>query len=77
MLLASPEADTAAGSADIMSHIFEGYFCRADDSELSDGIAETSLSVSTGRTFDSCRVFLLSDDTGALPLCSALQPELS
>ena len=34
---------TAAGSADIMSHIFEGYFCREDDSELSDGIAETVL----------------------------------
>lgn len=50
---------------------------KADSIALSDGIAETSLSVSTGRTFDSCRVFLLSDDTGALPLCSALQPELS
>ncbi len=34
---------TAAGSADIMSHIFEGYFSRTDDSELSDGIAETIL----------------------------------
>ena len=34
---------TAAGSADIMSHIFEGYFSREDDCELSDGIAETIL----------------------------------
>ena len=34
---------TAAGSADIMSHIFEGYFSREDDCELSDGIAETVL----------------------------------
>ena len=30
---------TAAGSADIMSHIFEGYFSREDDCELSDGLA--------------------------------------
>ena len=34
---------TAAGSADIMSHIFEGYFSRTEDSALSDGIAETIL----------------------------------
>jgi alcohol dehydrogenase YqhD (iron-dependent ADH family) len=31
---------TAAGTADIMSHIFEGYFSRTEDSELSDYIAE-------------------------------------
>ena len=34
---------TAAGSADIMSHVFEGYFSRTQDSDLSDGIAETIL----------------------------------
>jgi len=34
---------TAAGSADIMSHICEDYFSRTDDSDLSDGIAETIL----------------------------------
>lgn len=34
---------TAAGSADIMSHIIESYFSRTDDSDLSDGIAETIL----------------------------------
>ena len=34
---------TAAGSADIMSHIFEDYFSRTEDSDLSDGIAETIL----------------------------------
>ncbi len=34
---------TAAGSADIMSHIFEGYFAREMDSDLADGIAETVL----------------------------------
>lgn len=34
---------TAAGSADIMSHIFEGYFSVTNDSELSDGIAATIL----------------------------------
>lgn len=34
---------TAAGSADIMSHIMEDYFSRTDDSDLSDGIAETIL----------------------------------
>ena len=31
---------TAAGTADIMSHIFEGYFSRTEDSDLSDFIAE-------------------------------------
>lgn len=31
---------TASGTADIMSHIFEGYFSRTDDSDLSDHIAE-------------------------------------
>ncbi len=31
---------TAAGSADIMSHIMEGYFNKVPDSELSDAIAE-------------------------------------
>ena len=31
---------TAAGTADIMSHIFEGYFSRTADSSLSDYIAE-------------------------------------
>lgn len=34
---------TAAGSADIMSHIFEGYFSRTMDSDLADGIAESVL----------------------------------
>ena len=34
---------TAAGSADIMSHIFEGYFSRTMDSDLADGIAGTQL----------------------------------
>ncbi|MBR0129999.1 MAG: iron-containing alcohol dehydrogenase [Firmicutes bacterium] len=34
---------TAAGSADIMSHIMEGYFSVTPDSELSDGLAETIL----------------------------------
>lgn len=38
-----PARQTAAGSADIMSHIFEGYFSRTADSDLSDGIAETIL----------------------------------
>ena len=31
---------TAAGTADIMSHIFEGYFSRTEDSSLSDYVAE-------------------------------------
>ncbi len=34
---------TAAGSADIMSHIFEYYFSRTKDSDLADGISETIL----------------------------------
>ncbi|MBR2991335.1 MAG: iron-containing alcohol dehydrogenase [Solobacterium sp.] len=34
---------TAAGSADIMSHIMEGYFSETPDSEMADGIAETIL----------------------------------
>ena len=34
---------TAAGTADIMSHIMENYFSRTADSDLSDGIAETIL----------------------------------
>lgn len=38
-----PANQTAAGSADIMSHIFEGYFSRTPDSDLSDGIAESIL----------------------------------
>ncbi len=38
-----PRNQTAAGTADIMSHIFEDYFSRTEDSELSDGIAETVL----------------------------------
>jgi alcohol dehydrogenase YqhD (iron-dependent ADH family) len=32
---------TAAGSADIISHILENYFSRTDDSDLADGISET------------------------------------
>ncbi len=31
---------TAAGSADIMSHTFENYFSKTDDSDLSDALAE-------------------------------------
>lgn len=38
-----PAYQTAAGSADIMNHIFEGYFSKTSDSDLSDGIAETIL----------------------------------
>ena len=34
---------TAAGSADIMSHIMEGYFTKTDGVELSDGIGEVIL----------------------------------
>lgn len=34
---------TAAGSADIMSHIMEGYFSKTEDADLSEGIAETIL----------------------------------
>ena len=47
---------TAAGSADIMSHIFEGYFSREDDCELSDGIAETIL-----KTVMKCTPIALQD----------------
>ncbi len=36
---------TAAGTADIMSHIFEGYFSRTEDSELADSIAESVLKI--------------------------------
>ena len=38
-----PAYQTAAGSADIMSHIMEGYFSRTEDSEIADGLAETIL----------------------------------
>ena len=38
-----PAYQTAAGSADIMSHIMENYFSRTDDSDLSEGIAEAIL----------------------------------
>ena len=38
-----PAYQTAAGSADIMSHTFENYFSREDDSDLSEGICETIL----------------------------------
>lgn len=38
-----PKSQTAAGTADIMSHIFEGYFSQTNDSDLFDGIAETVL----------------------------------
>ena len=34
---------TASGAVDIMSHIFEGYFSHTEDSDLSDGMAETVL----------------------------------
>ena len=34
---------TAAGSADIMSHVMEGYFSRTDNSDVSDGLAEALL----------------------------------
>ncbi len=34
---------TAAGSADIMSHVIEGYFSATPDSEIADGLAETVL----------------------------------
>ena len=37
---------TAAGSADIMSHIMEGYFSRTDDSDLSEAIQEGVLKIS-------------------------------
>ena len=38
-----PAYQTAAGSADIMSHTFENYFSRESDSDLSEGICETIL----------------------------------
>ena len=38
-----PAYQTAAGSADIMSHTFENYFSREDDSDLSEGICESIL----------------------------------
>ena len=36
-----PPYQTACGSADIMSHAIESYFSRTEDSEISDGLAET------------------------------------
>ena len=36
-----PAYQTAAGSADILSHILEGYFSVTEDSDISDGYAET------------------------------------
>ena len=38
-----PAYHTAAGAFDIMNHIMEDYFSRTEDSDLSDGIAETVL----------------------------------
>ncbi|MDO4459271.1 MAG: iron-containing alcohol dehydrogenase [Clostridia bacterium] len=38
-----PPYQTAAGTADIMSHIFEGYFSRTDDTDLFIGMSETVL----------------------------------
>jgi len=38
-----PAYQTAAGSADIMSHTFENYFSTTPDSDLSEGISETIL----------------------------------
>ena len=38
-----PARQTAAGSADIMSHVMEGYFSRTDTSDVSDGFAEAIL----------------------------------
>ena len=38
-----PAYQTAAGSADIMSHTFENYFSRESDSDLSEGICESIL----------------------------------
>ena len=38
-----PAYQTAAGSADIMSHTFENYFSREADSDLSEGICESIL----------------------------------
>lgn len=52
---------TAAGSADIMSHIFEGYFSRTMDSDLSDGIAETILK----SVMKNCNIALKEPDNYA------------
>ena len=52
---------TAAGSADIMSHIFEGYFSRTMDCDLSDGIAETILK----STMKNCMIALKEPDNYA------------
>ena len=38
-----PAYQTAAGSADIMSHTFENYFSREEDSDLSEGVCESIL----------------------------------
>ncbi len=38
-----PKYQTAAGSADIMSHVFENYFSETPDSDLADGISESIL----------------------------------
>lgn len=35
-----PASQTAAGSADIMSHVMEGYFSRTDDADLSEAMEE-------------------------------------
>ena len=49
---------TAAGSADIMSHIIEGYFSRTMDSDLSDGIAETVIK----SVMKNCKIALKEPD---------------
>lgn len=36
-----PPRQTAAGTADILSHIFEAYFLKAGDTEIQDGIMES------------------------------------
>lgn len=38
-----PASQTAAGTADIMSHTFENYFSRIEDSFLADSLAEAIL----------------------------------
>lgn len=50
-----PANQTAAGAADIMSHIYEQYFCK-DSNLVSDGICETIL-----RTIIACAPRLLKD----------------
>lgn len=50
-----PNNQTAAGAADIMSHIYEQYFCR-ESNLISDGICETIL-----RTIIACAPRLLKD----------------